>query len=381
MEIGLIGKPSSGKSSFFKAATDNDVPIDARPFTTIKPNVGIGFVTVDCVDKKFKVKCNPRYGKCINSKRYIPIKIWDIAGIVPDAHLGKGLGLKFLDDIRQADVLIHIVDISGKTDSEGNPTSNHDPINDIEFVENEIDEWFFNIISRAIEKYKTKIRTAKIELKDILYDQLSGLNISKHIIEDVIKTTGINDVKKFAAELRRSSKPIIIAANKIDVNGAEENLKRIALKYENVIPVSSLAEIILNDLSRQGKIEYLDGKIELKNELNEREKNALKIIEDVISKYGSTGVQQCINKAIFGVLGYIVVYPVADANKLSDKKNNILPDALIVKKGTKLRDLAYMVHTEIGDKFLGGINVEKNIKLSGDYELMNNDVVEILVKR
>ncbi|MEO0282104.1 MAG: YchF-related putative GTPase [candidate division WOR-3 bacterium] len=381
MEIGLIGKPSSGKSSFFKAATDNEVEIDSRPFTTIKPNVGIAYVTVDCAEKKFNVKCNPRYGKCINGKRYIPVKLWDIAGIVPDAHLGKGLGLKFLDDIRQADVLIHVVDVSGKTDQEGNPTSNHDPLKDVEFVENEIDEWFFDIINRGMEKYKTKLRTSKIELKDVLYEQLSGLNVSKQAIEDAIRIAGTDNIRVFAKELRKLSKPIIVAANKIDANESEKNFHSLTSKYKNVVPVSSLAEIILHKLIGEGKIEVTEGKIVLKRELTENEKNAVKIIEDIISKYGSTGVQECINKAVFELLGCIVVYPVSDINKLSDSKNNILPDALIIKKGTKLREFAYMIHTDIGDKFIGGVDAVKKIKLSAEYELKNNDVVEILVRR
>ena len=152
MQIGLIGKPSSGKSSFFKAATMLDVPISSRPFTTIKPNIGIGYVTVDCVEKEYRVKCNPNHGKCENGRRYIPVKLWDVAGIVPDAHLGKGLGLQFLDDIRQSSAMIHIVDVSGTTDEEGNVTINHDPIKDVKFVEEELDAWFVGIVRKAVEK-------------------------------------------------------------------------------------------------------------------------------------------------------------------------------------------------------------------------------------
>ncbi|MBU5690287.1 MAG: redox-regulated ATPase YchF [Candidatus Aenigmatarchaeota archaeon] len=381
MEIGLIGKPSSGKSSFFKAATMNDVDIDARPFTTIKPNVGIAYVTVDCIEKEFNVKCNPKHGKCVNGKRYIPVKLWDIAGLVPDAHLGKGLGLKFLDDIRQADVLIHVVDISGKTDAEGNPTNNYDPSKDIEFVENEIDEWFYEIIKRAIEKYNTKIRTSKIDLKDVLHEQLSGLNISKEVIAETIEKVGFDDLRKLAVEIRKMSKPIIIAANKIDVNGSEKNYDALKQKHQNIIPVSSLAEIILSKLSFEGKIDYNGKDFKIIGNIDENMRKALDIIKNMIGKYGSTGVQDCLNKAVFDLLGYIVVYPVADANKLTDNKNNILPDAFIVKRGIKLKEFAYIIHTDIGDKFIGGIDARKKIKLSGDYELKNNDVIEILVKR
>ena len=112
MLIGIVGKPSSGKSTFFKAATLAEVEISARPFTTIKPNHAIGFVKVECVDKEFHVQCNPREGYCVKGKRFVPTDLIDVAGIIEGAHEGKGLGLAFLNDLNQADILIHIVDIS-----------------------------------------------------------------------------------------------------------------------------------------------------------------------------------------------------------------------------------------------------------------------------
>ncbi len=384
MEIGLIGKPSSGKSSFFKAATMIDIPIDARPFTTIKPNVGIGYVVVDCVEKEFNVKCSPKQGKCVDAKRYIPIKIWDIAGLVPDAHKGKGLGLKFLDDIRQADVLVHIVDVSGKTDEEGNPTDFHNPVKDVEFVEKEINQWFFEIISKAIEKYKTKTRTEKVNLVDLLCQQLSGLGIKKEHVEKALEKFDLEKLDEFCCYLRKISKPIIIAANKIDVDGAEENFEKLKKVFPDylIIPVSAASEIALNMAKQKGLIEY-DGKIiNVKANLDEKQSKGLKMIKErVVDKYGSTGVQECLNKAVFELLKKIVVYPVADANRLTDSKGNILPDAFIVDQNIKLKDFAYIIHTDIGENFIGGIDVKTKKRLSAEYELKNNDVIEILFKR
>jgi ribosome-binding ATPase YchF (GTP1/OBG family) len=384
MEIGLIGKPSSGKSSFFKAATMVDVPIDARPFTTIKPNVGVGHVVVDCVEKEFGVNCMPKYGKCLNAKRYIPVKIWDVAGIVPKAHEGRGLGLKFLDDIRQASVLIHIVDASGKTDEEGNPTEFHDPVEDVEFVEKEIDYWFMEILSKAIEKYKTKMRTEKIDVSDLLFQQLSGLGVKKESIEKALSMTSIEDLESFARTLRMVSKPIIIAANKIDVDGAEENYIRLkkAFPDNDVIPVSAASEIALRTAEEKGFVDYFGNDFIIKKEMDEMKLAGLKRIkEKVLDKYGSTGVQECLNVAVFKKLQKIVVYPVADATKLTDSKGNVLPDAYIVDKGMKLKEFAYMIHTDIGQNFIGGIDARSKRKLSAEYELRNKDVVEILFKR
>ncbi len=87
IEIGIAGKPNAGKSTFFKAATLADAEIANYPFTTIKPNVGIGYVRVKCVCQELGVKCN----ECIDGWRFIPVKLIDIAGLVPDAHKGGGL--------------------------------------------------------------------------------------------------------------------------------------------------------------------------------------------------------------------------------------------------------------------------------------------------
>ena len=69
MEIAICGKPSCGKSSFFKASTMIDVPISARPFTTIKPNVGVSYITAPCPCKELNLKCNPKNSQCISGVR------------------------------------------------------------------------------------------------------------------------------------------------------------------------------------------------------------------------------------------------------------------------------------------------------------------------
>ncbi len=380
-QIGLIGKTNVGKSSFFKAATMVDVEISNRKFVTIKPNVGIGYVIIDCVCKEFGVKCNPRYGICKNGKRYVPVRIWDVAGLVPDAHLGKGLGLKFLDDIRQASVLIHVVDFSGLTDEEGNPTSGYDPSQDIEFVEKEIDLWFAEIIKKALKKFeKILLKSSKADLIQVLSEQLSGLEIKKEHIRKALEKVSISDIENFAKILRKISKPILIAANKIDLKEAQENFEKLKRKYENLVPVSAEAEIALKKAAESGLIDYLPGNgFKIIGELNEKQKNALEFIEkNIIEKYGSTGVQTALNKAVFELLNYIAVYPVADRNKLCDKDGNVLPDVFLIPKGTTLKEFAFKIHTEIGKKFICGIDARTKKKLSADYQLKHRDVVEIV---
>ncbi|MBI4010112.1 MAG: redox-regulated ATPase YchF [Candidatus Aenigmarchaeota archaeon] len=381
MIIGLVGKPSSGKSSFFKASTMIDVKISPVPFTTIQPNIGIAYIAIDCVEKELNVKCNPKHGYCKNGKRFIPVKLADVGGLIPGSHLGKGIGNKFLDEIRQASALIQVIDASGLTDSEGNPATNYDPNTEIEFLENEIDLWFADVIKRALQKI-TKV-SSKAELIQILSEQLSGLELTKSSIEKALEQTSYTDAENFARAIRKISKPIILAANKIDLKHAQENFERLKQKYKSIVPTSAEAEIALKKASEKGLIEYSAGNgFEIKGSLEENQKKALDFIKtEVIEKYGSTGVQNCLNKAVFELLNYIAVYPVADTNKLADKDGNVLPDVHLVPQNTTAKELAFKIHTTIGEKFIAGIDARTKRRLSADYQLKNNDVVEIIFSK
>ena len=384
MQIGLVGKPSSGKSSLFKAATMIDVPIADYPFTTIKPNTGMGYVTTECMCKQYRVKCNPQNSLCVDGKRFVPVKLIDVAGLVPDAHLGKGMGNQFLDDLRQADCLIHVVDTSGLTDAEGKATKDHDPSGDVKFLEREIDLWFKKIIERGSEKYKRKRQFGKVEMLDVLTDQLTGLGITKGQIKETLEKFNLENTEEFAAYLRKLSKPIIIAANKIDLLSSQENYEKMKKEFPDlaIIPTCAAAEIALRTAKEKGIINYQNNQVEIIKEIDEKQKKGIEFIQkNVLEKYGSSGIQECLNKSVFDVLDHIVVYPVADANKLTDKKGNVLPDAYLVKKGTTMKEFAFMIHSDIGEKFIGGLYAKTKRKLGADYELKNNDVVEILFQK
>jgi ribosome-binding ATPase YchF (GTP1/OBG family) len=384
MIIGICGKTNVGKSSFFKAATMIDVEIANRRFVTINPNVGIGYVIVDCVCKEFGVKCNPKNSICKNGKRFIPIKLVDVAGLIPGAHEGRGLGNKFLDDLRQASAFIHIVDASGLTDAEGNPTQGYDPSFDVEFVKEEIDLWFVDVVKRALGKIGKA--QSKAELIKMLAEQLSGLEVKKEQIEAVLEKVWISDVENFARTIRKISKPMLIAANKIDLEQAQKNFEILKEKFKDliIVPTSADYEIALKKAAEAGLIDYLPGndfQILDKSKLSEQQLKALEKIKALIEKYGSTGVQDCLNKAVFELLGYIVVYPVEDENKLCDKNGNILPDAFLMPKGSTALDLAFKIHTEIGEKFIAAIDARTKKRLSKEYVLKNNDVIRIMTAR
>jgi ribosome-binding ATPase YchF (GTP1/OBG family) len=378
LEIGLVGKPSSGKSSFFKAATLIDVKITGVPFCTIEPNVGISYVTTDCICKEFGIMCKPRAGYCKNGKRHIPVKLIDVGGLIPGSHLGKGIGNKFLDDLRKASVLIQIVDCSGLTDSEGKPTTGYDPNNEIKFLEEEIDLWFTEIIKRALQKIdKAKSRE---ELVNILTQQLSGLEIKKEHVEETLQKVPVTRVEEFAKIIRKIAKPILIAANKIDLKPAQENFERLKKIYKNIVPTSAEAEIALKKAAEKNLIDYLPGNgFTIKGEIEEKQFKALEFIKrEIIEKYGSTGVQVALNKAVFELLNYIVVYPVEDENRLTDKDGNVLPDAFLMPPNSTALDLAFKIHTELGEKFICAIDARTKKKLGKNYVLKNNDVIKIV---
>lgn len=372
MLIGLVGKPSCGKSSFFKASTLIDVKIAAYAFTTIEPNRGVAYVTAPCPCKELGVECNPQNSQCINGTRLIPTELLDVAGLVPGSHAGRGKGNKFLNDLIRGDLLIHIVDASGKTDAEGNATEGYDPSNDVRFLEEEIDLWFKSVIERNLAKIKDKGRAEEV---------LAGLGIRGKHVEQAIEKVGLEPAT-LAKELRLLSKPIIIAANKIDIGTSGENYKIMKEKFpeKTIVPCSAEAEIALRQAAKSGLIKYVPGSnsFDVSGELSAEQKNALDFIRKrVLEKFGSTGIQKCLNTAVFDFLKYIAVYPVENESKFSNKKGQVLPDVFLMPSGSTARDLAYKVHTDIGKAFIGAVDARTKKRVGADYELKNNDIIKI----
>lgn len=388
MLIALVGKSNTGKSTFFKAATLVDVEISNRIFTTIKPNEGVAYATTNCPCKELGKSCAPKNSRCENGLRLVPIKLLDVAGLVPGAHEGRGLGNQFLDDLRQAPILIHILDISGTTDPDGNPCKKHDPQEDIKFFEEELDYWYTDIFKREWNQMAKQTEITHADFEKQILERFSGLGITKENVHEAIKRADVDptrptkwsddDVFRFAKNIRKVSKPIIIAANKMDIPTSEENYNR--LKTELMIPCCADSELALRKASEAGLIKYTPGSgtFEILKELPENQKHALETIKKFLEKYGFTGVQKCLNTAVFDLMDCIVVYPVEDETHWADKKGNVLPDAHLVKKGTTARQLAYIIHSDIGEKFIGAIDARTKRKIGADHELKDGDIIKIL---
>jgi ribosome-binding ATPase YchF (GTP1/OBG family) len=399
MLVGVVGKANVGKSTFFKAATLAEVEIANYPFATIKPNHGTGYVKVDCADREFNVQCNPRFGFCINHKRFVPIDLIDVAGLVPGAHEGKGMGNQFLDDLRQADVLIHIVDIAGTTNEKGEPIEpgTYDPMQDIKFLEEELDYWYLGIVKKGWDKFARDIQQTHKEVHKALGKQLSGLGVTEVMIETLTEKTGLNS-KKIAdwseddlfiltQELRKITKPMIIACNKIDVPGAIDNFTRIKVELPDriLVPCSAESELALREAAKHDLIEYIPGEntFTAKEEakFSEKQKKALDFIKDnILQKFKSTGVQDILDKAVFSLLNYIAIFP-GGVNKLADQNGNILPDCFLLPPKSTALDFAYRLHSDFGDNFIRAINVKTKMTVGREYELKNCDVIEIITNK
>jgi len=384
LSVGLAGKPNAGKSTFFKAATLAEVEIANYPFTTIDANHGVSYVRVPCPCRELATEC----GRCRDGVRYVPVELIDVAGLVPDAHLGKGLGNEFLDSLRVAEAVIHVLDASGSADAEGNPVGvgNHDPLTDVEFLKREIGMWLFGILNRNWERLMRRVRAENIKIEPLIAEQLAGAGVADNHVRWALSTMKSDptkweddDMKRFAGLLRDASKPMIIAANKVDV-APPEFVARLKALDEIVVPTSAAAEVALRMADKTGAIKYRpgDADFEMLKDLSGPQKAGLEKIRGILKAIGGTGVQECLDRAVFDLLEYIPVFPVEDEGKWTDRNGVVLPDAYLMKKGSTTKDLAYRIHTDIGDSFLFALDGRSKRRLGEKHELKAGDVIKIV---
>ena len=395
MQIGIVGKPNVGKSTFFGAATMAPVEIANYPFTTIAANKGVGYVRSKCPCKELGVECTPHNSGCVNGTRMIPVELLDVAGLVPDAWQGKGLGNQFLDDLRQADALINVIDVSGSTNIEGVPgkPGEHDPREDVEFLRKEIEMWIRDILNNGFNKMARTAKMTGAKPEVIIHERLAGLNITEAQIKTALKdvnppedpTKWDDDVMlALAKKIREYGKPMIVAMNKADI-APEGNVELVEGISDMCIVTMAETELALKKANDAGIVEYVPGeksfKIKEGVKLNDAQRNALDYMVKNMERYGGTGVQACLEKAAFEMLDLITVYPVEDENKYTDHFGRVLPDAYLLPRGSTARDLAYKVHTELGEKFIRAVNAKTKRTVGADYVLLDGDVIRIVANR
>lgn len=396
MIVGVVGKANVGKSTFFKSATLADVEIANYPFATIKPNSGVGYVKIPDVAQEFNKVSHPREGFVVNRFRFVPIQMIDVAGLVPGAHEGKGMGNQFLDDLRQAHVLIHVIDCSGSTNEKGEPVDagTYDPAKDVLFLEEELDYWYVGILKKGWDKFARTVQQTHGEVHKAIGKQLSGLMVDEDMVAAAMKKLGLSQsllswteeqLMQLASELRKQTKPMIIACNKIDIPGAKENYDRLKNDFPDriFIPCSAESELALREASRHSLITYAPGEstFEMKGALNERQQQGLDLIaEKILKPFSSTGVQQALNTAVFDLLKYKALFP-GGVGKLEDSDGNVLPDCFLMPPDTTSLDFAFRLHTDFGKNFIKAINVRTKLPMGKDHVLDHLDIVEIMSSR
>jgi len=394
--LGVVGKTNVGKSTFFSAATLVEVETENRPFVTIDPNVGVTHVRKRCAHVELGLpKCDPVDGFCLKGWRFIPVKLVDVAGLVPGAAEGRGLGTKFLDEVRKADALLIVVDASGSTDAEGNPVppGTHNPAEDVQILLNEFSGWVFSQMKKDWKSFVTKVSTMGIRAAEAMKERLSGFSVKEREIIKAINELSLDenlakwseeDLKNFVRKVIEL-RPKVIVANKSDSDFAERGIEMLREAYPRtpVIPTSAAAELILRKAAKAGAIEYVPGdssfQIIDEKKLTEKQKKVLKMIEKkVLERWGNTGVVQSLNEAVFGQLEMVVVYPVHDANKFTDSEGRVLPEARLVPKGTKVKEFAAQIHSDLAKGFLYAIDARTGRRLGADAEVEDGMVIKVV---
>jgi ribosome-binding ATPase YchF (GTP1/OBG family) len=388
LSIALAGKPNAGKSTFYTAATRSEVDVANYPFTTIDANRGVTHVRTDCPCLEREERCGHEH--CRDGKRYVPVELLDVAGLVPGAHEGRGLGNQFLDELSNADVIVNVVDASGGTNEEGEPVEvgEHDPIEDVDFVEEEMDLWLAGIVADNWESVERQSRSPGFDIEAAVTDMMTGFGASEYQVAAVLREIEYPDDpiqwtdetrEALARGVRKRTKPIVVVANKVDV-APEENVQRLLDLDKPVIPATAQGERALRRGADAGVVDYDPGDedFQIAGDVGDEQRETLEDLRATMGEFGGTGVQQALDYAVYDLLEMVTAFPVQDQSKWTDARGNVLPDAFLLESGSTPVDLAYAVHSDIGDGYLHAVNAKTKREVGEEYELEEGDVVKIV---
>ena len=388
LSVALAGKPNAGKSTFYTAATMADVDVGNYPFTTIDPNRGVTHVRTECPCLAREERCGDEH--CHDGKRYVPVELLDVAGLVPGAHEGRGLGNQFLDALTGADVILNVVDASGGTNAEGEPVEvgEYDPVQDIEFIQEELDLWLASIVSKNWESIERKSRSPDFDMEEALTEMLTGVGATEYDVMAVLRDLAYDadpiswtdeDREALARRLRAQTKPIVVVANKADI-APEGNVDRLNEAADHLIPATAEGELALRRAATNGIVDYDPGDPDftITGDLSDAQEQGLERIRDVMAEFGGTGVQSALDFAVYELLDQITAYPVQNETHWTDGQGNVLPDAFLLPSGATPTDLAYAVHSDIGDGYLHAVDARENRRIGEDHELAEGDVIKIV---
>ncbi len=372
--LALAGKPNVGKSTFFKAATLADVAIANYPFTTKDANRGVAHLRTPCACKPVGATgcaCGD------TGTRWVPVGLVDVAGLVRGAHQGRGLGNAFLDNLRQADAMLHVVDSSGGTDGEGNPVppGTQDPAEDVRMVEEEFTLWLQGLLEKRWATLGRRLVGPHPERE--LADALGGVGVTEAMAKQALARG--SDPPGLARALRDIRMPTLVCANKMDA-AAPGALKALETLGRPVVSCAADIELALRMAAKGGLVRYLPGdrEFEVLGKPTGAQAAALERIREFLRRFGATGVQEALQRGAFDLLRLMVVYPVEDEGRFTDSQGRVLPDAHLLPRGATPRDLARAVHTDLAEGFLYAVDARKKRRLGEDAELQPGDVVRIV---
>ncbi len=388
LSIALAGKPNAGKSTFYTAATLADVDVANYPFTTIDANRGVSHVRTRCPCLDREERCGA--DGCRDGKRYVPVDLLDVAGLVPGAHEGRGLGNQFLDELSDADVVLNVVDASGGTNAEGEPVEigDHDPVEDVDFVATEMDLWLASIVDRNWETVTRQSRSPDFDVDEALTELLTGIGATEADVAAVLRGMDYpedphqwtdDDRERLARRLRELTKPIAVVANKVDVAPADD-VDRLRGATDYLVPASADGELALRRAAEAGLIDYDPGDddFSIPGEPSDEQRAGLERVREVLAEHGGTGVQAALNAAVYDLLDHVTVYPVENETRWTDGQGRTLPDAHLLPRGSTPTDLAYAVHSDIGDGYLHAVDAREGRRIGEDHELSEGDVIKIV---
>jgi len=277
--VGIVGLPNIGKSTTFNALTKaQNAEAQNYPFCTIEPNKAIVPVPDKRLDELSKI-VNP------DKIQYSTIDFVDIAGLVKGASKGEGLGNQFLSNIREVEVILHMVrcfEDPNVVHVEGGI----DPIRDVEIIETELIYADITQLDKKLDRLKKEAKfdkkaASKLEVAKSLAEHLDALN-PVNTFEDREN----EDFEELDKELRfLSNKDIIYGANVdedslVDGNEYVEKLKAHAdsVGADLIMLCAKIEEELIGMED--------DEALEMLNDLGVEESGLEKIIHKAFDKLG-----------------------------------------------------------------------------------------------
>ncbi len=397
IRIGLIGKTNAGKTTLFNSMTLLSGEVSNYPFTTKAPETGIASAVTLCVHKEFGVVDSPANSKCDDGWRFVPVEVTDLPGLIKGAWMGKGLGNQFLSVAAQSDALLHVVDASGSVDKDGkiSEPGTGDPMADLADVELELVLWYTKLFTQNLPKISKLSKTPGYGVPTAVEEVMQGIGVRREHVVMAMNETALGDrlfdswnekdIQNFCWSLREFSKPTLVIANKMDLPFAAENFRKLREKYKGliVVPTSGEAELTLRRAEAKKLIRYVPGEERFEilkpQDLNDAQKSALAYIRrKVFGEYLRTGVQFALNIAVFKLLKMNAIYPVADAEKLTDKHGRVLPDVYLMPTGSTVEELARSIHSDLVKGLVYAVDVRTGLHLPTNYVLHDRDVLSIV---